>query len=530
MKKLLLLLVSAFLFLNACRREISSTNEIFTKIYSKANLPTSIFNINSERDTLLCGKSGTKVFVRKNTFVDQAGNSVTGSVALELREAITNEDIVLGNMTTLTNGQILQSGGMVYLNASMNNVPLAIGKGNAIDVSVPSTEKRDGMQIYSAEIDSATTTINWVNPKNEVIVLKMSDTLSNTSIVEKQVKRTHAKALPRNTEVDSASTLPVAPKMPEQITAGRDTVITLEFDPIDFPELAEYKNVKFVLKNCPNYDPKNASSTWTSVVLKEGDEEGIYMMTLSTYIGDNPREVTYRVAPAFEGKDYKKAVEVYKQKFAAYENAKKEIAEIKAQQELKDKMEMEAAMLKYRKDSVLRAEEIKKEIENQKLAAEARRVAAEQVVDNTFQSGSSGLNVYLAQNAINNYVFQVKNLGWSNVDRLYSDPRTRDVNIITEINNSNEYDQVYISLLFDSQKIYIPAFQGSGGDYFFGHNQYEQIKLPVGEQATIFATAYKGGVPYLLVKKIIIQEQQNFKLDLQPTTLKELKTQIRNSI
>ena len=134
------------------------------------------------------------------------------------------------------------------------------------------------------------------------------------------------------------------------------------------------------------------------------------------------------------------------------------------------------------------------------------------------------------QNAVNSYVFELNNLGWANIDRFYSDPRTRSVEFRTTVIDRTVFDQLCVKILFPKQKVYLPAYPARDGSYFFGHNEVENQKLPVGEDAIVFATAFKNQTPYFFMQKIITQEQQNLQIILEPTTLKELKETIKKNI
>src|SRR6186713_1241417 len=101
MKKLIILLSLAAL-LGSCTKEIKNTKTMF----SYDNLPQSNFTIQTDRDTFLVGRMGTRLSIKKNSFVDGAGRLIVGQVTIELREAVTDEDIILGNMTTQTNGEL----------------------------------------------------------------------------------------------------------------------------------------------------------------------------------------------------------------------------------------------------------------------------------------------------------------------------------------------------------------------------------------------------------------------------------------
>ncbi len=119
-----------------------------------------------------------------------------------------------------------------------------------------------------------------------------------------------------------------------------------------------------------------------------------------------------------------------------------------------------------------------------------------------------------------NYVFTMKKLGWANIDRLYSDPRTKDVEFITQVENKEDFKTIYITMV--TEKMFLPGYQMKNETFSFTHNDEEKPKLPIGASATIIATAYKNAVPFFVIKKIIISDKQTINLKLVETTKNKL--------
>lgn len=532
MKKLLTLLLVATVLLNACHRDKMPANDLYSSFYSKDNLPTTGYLIDAGKDTVLIGKSGTKLFIGGNTFTDQNGNLITGEVKVELREAISNSDIVFGNMTTTSNGKILQSGGMVYLNAHSGNQQVLIGTGKSIGISVPAERKVSDMKIFSANFDSSEMKLNWVNPEDKMAEINFSTSIKDESDLNSD-SILPLKPSSTDHELEKAEkyiSQLVAPKKPEVIKPDSDTTITLDFDPAQFPELAQYKNVKFRLRNSPNYDPKEAGQTWTNVDLKKTNEEGIYIITFSSILSEltgSKKEVSYRVSPGFTGEDYKKALSVYNKKFEQYEYAKASIAEQKAKKERKDKIAFE---------------ENQRRIQVQNEALERKRMADSTAQANSFRKNASNnllaslqitSNVnrnYFLQNAVNSYIYEVTGTGWSNIDKYFQDTRMKEVNITANIIDKTEYDLVYVSLLLKNQKVYMRWQQAKDNNSLFGLRDGQVQKLPIGEEATIIATGFKNETPFISIQNIIIKENQNLDLKLEKTSLSDMKVIIDRNI
>jgi hypothetical protein len=371
MKKLLTVMITiAVIFFSACKSNKENPSDIFTKVYTTDNLSKEPFIIQADRDTILRGKSGTILRIYKNTFIDSKGQTIVGSIDIELKEAFTTYDMVIANLTTTTNGQMLQSGGMIYINASVDGQQVEIANDKFIGAIVPSENLQNDMQIFEGKLDS--NGINWVNPKNT-----LNDELKAANVKVKSDSVAHVKQ----------------------------------------------KKGKKALESILDY------------LASDTVEEG------------NNNDRIAPLAPAFEGAIF---IQEFKQ-----------------------------------------------------------------------QKGTN----FFVEDYQTHYIFTVKKLGWANIDRLYSDPRTKDVELITNIENHKDFQTVYVTMIIS--KMYLPGYQKQDETFSFTHGDYEKIKLPVGETATIMATAYKGFVPYFAIKKIAITPKQTVSFKLEETTMDKLKIELQ---
>jgi hypothetical protein len=147
---------------------------------------------------------------------------------------------------------------------------------------------------------------------------------------------------------------------------------------------------------------------------------------------------------------------------------------------------------------------------------------AQRTPGNGLPAITKGTNAFKVDPAAN-YIFQVKQLGWANNDRLMYDKRSKPVDIITRVDNK-DVGQVYISMVVKSHSIYLPGYEMKNGSYCFSHGDYEKMQLPIGAKATILATAYADGKPYVSMQDIVIAEKLNVDLHLEPTTKEGLRS------
>ena len=100
-------------------------------------------------------KEGTKIVIPANAFIYSAtGETVEGEIEFFVTEYYKMEDILFSKLSTRTTEAMLESGGMLYLEARANDQPclLAAGKQLAIDFFGSSVD--NNMQIFDGVLDS----------------------------------------------------------------------------------------------------------------------------------------------------------------------------------------------------------------------------------------------------------------------------------------------------------------------------------------------------------------------------------------
>lgn len=123
------------------------------------------FDIDANKDNTVVGSQGTLIAAPKGCFLDKNGNPVTGNIKIELTECLSAEEMILSNLTTTSNGNPLETDGMVYINATSNGEQLRIDKSNPIYVEIPTEKVKAGMQVYKGSRDE-NGNMEWSEPKD----------------------------------------------------------------------------------------------------------------------------------------------------------------------------------------------------------------------------------------------------------------------------------------------------------------------------------------------------------------------------
>lgn len=127
-------------------------------------LPEQSYTLNNALDTVIETENDMTLVIPANAFVNEQGETVN-EVNFEVKEAFKTSDILKAGLTTLSDGKLLETGGMFFLNAydkKGNKLQLAKDKKTLADI--PNLNPRNDMMLFDGE-KQADGSINWVNPK-----------------------------------------------------------------------------------------------------------------------------------------------------------------------------------------------------------------------------------------------------------------------------------------------------------------------------------------------------------------------------
>ncbi|MCB0737108.1 MAG: hypothetical protein KDC92_06315 [Bacteroidetes bacterium] len=117
-----------------------------------AAIPSQIYTVNPKEEQVITANNGTRFYIPEWAFLNN-GKPERKTVNLEVKEGLGMDDMILGNLnTTDENGNPLQSGGMVYLDAkNKKGEPLTINPEKPIYIEVPTKLRVPGMKIYTGK-------------------------------------------------------------------------------------------------------------------------------------------------------------------------------------------------------------------------------------------------------------------------------------------------------------------------------------------------------------------------------------------
>ena len=174
MKKNTYLIAVMFLVLAAsCKNSDPSTVVTTTGTYNSLN---DIYNLlrNQPKTVTLdataggsfYGNSGTRYVFPPSSFMDGAGNTITGNVQISVTEYLQKGDMIFSKMLTVSNGVPLLSGGEFNISAVQGSTKLFMRPFYGFTANMPqSGTPTPGMSLFTGipSTDTTVTTINWAN-------------------------------------------------------------------------------------------------------------------------------------------------------------------------------------------------------------------------------------------------------------------------------------------------------------------------------------------------------------------------------
>ena len=171
MKKTLLILICLSIGFYACddipvndNTPINTQNIVLD--FFKGNLDDAkqIHTVDVTSTVWVYGDLGTYIQISPCSFLDADGNEVTGEIEFELIEAQTNIDMLKLNRPTFTSdGQLLVSGGILYVNATQNGEALSINPNCGLQANMPNTSNNafDGEMRYFSGDENEDGIFGW---------------------------------------------------------------------------------------------------------------------------------------------------------------------------------------------------------------------------------------------------------------------------------------------------------------------------------------------------------------------------------
>jgi hypothetical protein len=107
------------------------------------------FVIDNTRQCELVGRRGTKLVLPANIFEDENGVSAQGAIEIVMKECYDLDEILAEKLSTTSDGRIIETAGMIHIEATQSDIPLRLKKEVQYTVFFPTQGKSvDGFELF----------------------------------------------------------------------------------------------------------------------------------------------------------------------------------------------------------------------------------------------------------------------------------------------------------------------------------------------------------------------------------------------
>jgi len=154
--------------------------EKYSKLEPIYNTPE-IFQINNNKDTILKCNQGTVIYIPKNSFLLENQEPLkSDNVEFRVTEYYSTIDMLAANLTTQSDNEILETGGMLYLEAYSNNAKCVLSNNKQIGIKFKNITENDSMQVFYGE--PLENEINWKLSSDEAIDIVKFDEIEEQEV------------------------------------------------------------------------------------------------------------------------------------------------------------------------------------------------------------------------------------------------------------------------------------------------------------------------------------------------------------
>jgi hypothetical protein len=189
------------------------------------------FTIDPSKDETITSAKGVLVVIPAGSFVEEDGSKPRGPVQVSVKEALRPGDWIAHNLSTISNGALLQSGGMAAVEAFSEGRPLRLADDAEITIGIPAQQKVDlDMRLFygihseeGTDSSAAATPVTWqVATSNEKFRQELEsseysrplDSLLAKRLQQLKVNIPQKPTLPVYSTLLELPKAPIAPKKP----------------------------------------------------------------------------------------------------------------------------------------------------------------------------------------------------------------------------------------------------------------------------------------------------------------------------
>lgn len=148
--------------------------------------PSQTFTVSASKSAQIKGKKGTIISVTPSDLETVDGKPVDKNIQIELKELTNQQQLLRTNTQTVSDGQLLVSGGAYYINMTSNGQQLKLKNGKSLSVVFPKLTNKE-MALFYGQRDSLGQ-INW-QKANEIFTARQEQKQPQADVTKKTVKK-----------------------------------------------------------------------------------------------------------------------------------------------------------------------------------------------------------------------------------------------------------------------------------------------------------------------------------------------------
>ena len=161
---------------------VSEPEVNWSAIFDYSKKTSQNYKFKAEDGIEIKAKEGTQVLIESNSFIQEnTGKLVTGEVKIKIREFYTLPDIIKANLSTKSYDNLLETGGMLFIEAFSNDQKCILAEDKEIVIKFPFKREKEGMKLFTAT--KVIDTMNWNLNKQKPIITKIANEIDNESAI-----------------------------------------------------------------------------------------------------------------------------------------------------------------------------------------------------------------------------------------------------------------------------------------------------------------------------------------------------------
>jgi hypothetical protein len=492
-------------------------------VYSNLRPSIQTFEISNEKPVTLVALNGTKIFIPNNCFVNSKGNDVKGNITIELIEAFKLSDFITSGLVTLSDNVLIQSNGMLFIDAKSSGNSLTIKQGVEISISMPTMGKKDGFQMFTGNgsnwtVDSSMLEddymiplpLDLLYPKGYQELVHCSSYIGGEQIEESYYDSTNIPFMESKYE----NTIIATREFKERLS-----VLTSMMSHMSYYTKKEYyfdivdcHERKFNYEIWKTYFDAPAQPLSYLDSLTKDSYKGYYnnhKNDLLEYLDDiniHKREHFSNWTDTNYFFDFRKVSfeDQFMSPLEYFPNCSR--SELKTPKEYGFDLNSSDAF-----DNLLKHGLSNKEI-NEVLTYNFKR---ESIIEQLRKEKAQILDKEKLSKLYETSVFSTKTLGWINCDRFYDDPNSGKADILMADISNNKLNFIDFSLVIPYMNVRLNGFKLKDNLYSFTQEKGPYSKLPIGYSAIVVGISVENDSTFFASKKITIEDGLNldFKLE-----------------